>query len=328
MPISGPASYLPTIGEFLGHWEEVNTALGVHGPMVIRKETIGATADVAIAGLQAMYNQLLGQHQVVQGQVVALDLARGDLDDAKVLALARLNMFNERVRALLATTKWERALPDVPSISAGEGDFMKPINGALALWAEINSQEALGPGVQLLLRDGTDYDTFEPSMNTLPMFWRAESKADRKLKLEREERNDMQDKIYPILKQYRMVVPGYFAADSAIMETLPRLTPEPGRTPEPVNASIVWDTTASKARITWEASDDTDLLKYQVRYSPGTEYHQDEEDVLANIDPEDPRVYLTDHALTQAGTTALFRVYVILATGNEKGGSTLAVMRP
>jgi hypothetical protein len=328
MPIQGPASYLPVTGEFLDHWAEVNTALGGAGPLVIRKETIGAAADVAVAGLQSLYDELVLQHQTVQAGVVALDLARGELDDQKTAVLAMLNMFNEKVRALLATTKWERALSDVPSITAGEGTFMRALNGALALWQEINAKSALGVGVPLVLRDGTNYDLFETTVNDLPLAWRTEGKADRKLKLEREERNDLQDRIYPMLKQYRVVVPGFFAADAALMATLPRLTPEKGRTPEPVNASVVWDAAAGKAKITWEASDDADLEKYQVRYSPGTEYHQDEEDVLATFTPEEAREYLTDHALTQPGATALFRVYVVLTTANEKATSTLSVTRP
>lgn len=328
MPITGPASYIPTTGEFIDHWEEANTALGAQGPLIIRKETVGTAADVAVAGLDSLYSQLLSQHQVVQSRVVALDLARADLEDAKVLALARLNMFNEKVRALLATTKWERALTVVPSLSAGEGTFMPELNGAMALWVEIDEGEVLGTGVELVLRDGTTLADFTTMVQEMPGKWRAESKADRRLKLEREERNDLQEKIYPILKQYRVVVPGFFAPNSALMATLPRLTPEEGRTPEPVNASVVWDAAAGKAKITWAASADPDLEKYQVRYSPGTEYHQDEEDVLATFQPGDPREYLTDHALTQPGTTALFRVYVMLTTGNEKGGSTLSVTRP
>ena len=85
---------------------------------------------------------------------------------------------------------------------------------------------------------------------------------------------------------------------------------------------------AVKAKIQWDASDDPDLANYQVRYSPGTSYHEEDEDVIATFAPGDPREFLTDHALTLPGATALFRVYVILTTGNEKGSSTLSITRP
>lgn len=328
MPITGPASYLPTTSEFLDHWQDVNTALGAAGPLVIPGRTIGLTTDVNRAALETLYNSLVAQHVTVQSALVAVDLARGDLEDYKATLLAQLNMFNEKVRALLGNTKWERALTEVPSISAGQGAFTDPLNGALALWQRINSEEALGPGETLVLRDGTDIGTYQDILLQLDGIFRALSRAERTLKLEREERNDIQDRIYPILKQYRVAVPGYFAADSAIMESLPRLTPEAGHTPAAVNASIVWDAATSKARIEWEASTDADLANYQVRYSPGTVYHEEDEDVLETFAPGDPRIYETNHALTIPGATALFRVYVILTTGNEKGGSTLEIMRP
>ncbi len=328
MPITGPASYLPTTAEFLDHWEDVNTALGAGGPLILRKATLGTAADVNRAALETLYTTLVAQHATVQAAVVTVDLQRAGLEDYKAVMLEVLNMFNEKVRALLSNTKWERALPEVPSATAAQGAFTDPFNGALALWTRINDDEALGVGVVLVLRDGTDLASYEGAVTVVDTFFRGMSRAERTLKLEREERNDLQDRIYPILKQYRVAVAGFFAADSAIMESLPRLTPEPGHTPAPVNASIVWDAPAGKARIEWEASADADLASYQVRYSPGTIYHEEDEDVLATLVPGDPRVYLTDHALTQPGSQALFRVYVVLGTGNEKGGSTLEITRP
>lgn len=328
MPITGPASYLPTTSEFLDHWEDANAALGVAGPLILRKETLGRAADVARGNLLAMDAQLVTQHATVQAGVVEVDLASGALADLRVQAHAALNMFNEKVRALLANTRWERALSDVPGVEAGQGPFMEPLNGTQALWDRINTDEVLGTGVELVLRDGMTGSDFYTLVQSLDPAYRAVSRAGRTLKLEREKRNDMQAEIYPILKQYRVAVPGYFAPGSAIMASLPRLTPEPGHTPAPVNASVVWDAAEVKARIEWEASEDADLYQYEVRYSPGTTYHEEDEDVIGNIAPGDPRVFLTNHALTLPGAKALFRVYVILNTGNERGGSTLEVTRP
>ena len=67
--------------------------------------------------------------------------------------------------------------------------------------------------------------------------------------------------------------------------------------------------------------------RYGVR-SPGTEYHEDVEDVIATIAAGAPPIYLTNHALTQSGATALFKVYVILDTGNERGSNVATVSRP
>lgn len=328
MPITGPASYIPTTQAFLAHWDEANAALGAGHALTIRKQTINAPADVTRAVLDAHYEALLTRHQEVQAAVVADDLARGAYFDGKTVLFAKLNMFNEKVRALLANSRYERALPEVPGIDNALGIITDALNKALSLWVNINENEVLGTGVALVLRDGTAVEDFEPLVNGLTPLFRAVSTAELGLKMTRERRNDLQDVIYPILKQYRVVVAGSFAADSAIMESLPMLTPAQGHTPAAVNADIVWDAAAVKAKITWAASDDAELDHYEVRYSPGTTYHDDEEDVLASFTPEEAREYLTDHALLTSGATALFKVYVILTTGNEKGGSALEITRP
>ena len=81
MPITGPASYLPTILEFLDHWEDVNTELGGAGPLILRKETLGTAANVNRAALDALYTTLVAQHATVQGALVAVDLQRAGLEE-------------------------------------------------------------------------------------------------------------------------------------------------------------------------------------------------------------------------------------------------------
>lgn len=71
-------------------------------------------------------------------------------------------------------------------------------------------------------------------------------------RLARAERNALQDDIYPILKQYRRVVPSLFPPNSVFAVTLPRLTPLPGHTPAPVEASAAWDAERGRAKIAWE----------------------------------------------------------------------------
>lgn len=325
MPISGAASFLPTTSQFLDHWQDVDTALGVGSPLILRKETLNSSANVARADLETLYDTLVAQHMTVQASVVEVDLARGELFDAKTRLAVLLAKFNDKVRALLANTKWERALPDLPQVDAGRGIFSDAISGALALWLKINSTGAAGGSLNL--RDGESSDDLSDELNNLDVLYRALSRMERTLKLEREERNDLQDRIYPILRQYRVAVPGFFSRESAIMAALPRLTPELGHTPEPVNASGVWVAAQTQARLEWTASADPDLAEYEIRYSPGTEYHNDVEDVIASIPAGDPLVFLTDHALTQPGATALFKVYVILNTGNESGSNAVAVTR-
>lgn len=327
MPITGPASYLPTIAAFVAHWTDVNTALG-SSPLIIRKATIGTTADVAIAGLNSLYDSLIVQHAAVQTAYVERDLASGDLTDVRVALSEKMTMFNAKVRQDLNTTKWQRSLPDLPNHDSGQGRYMGPVYQIITLWDKINTGEVLGTGVALLLRDGTTLDQFQTLAGLVEDAFRLHPKAIQNVTTEIEERNDIQDRIQPVLRQYRVAVEGTFAPTSALVESLPRLRPAGGHTPAAVTATGVWDATAEKAKITWTASTDPALAHYQVRYSPGTSYHDDIEDVIGTFLPADPRECLTLTGVADPGSTGHYKVYVVLDTGNEKGSDDVAVTHP
>lgn len=54
-----------------------------------------------------------------------------------------------------------------------------------------------------------------------------------------------------------------------------------------------------------------------------------EDDItIGTIEPGDPLELLTLAGLETPGATALYRVFVILTTGNEKGSNTVAITRP
>lgn len=50
--------------------------------------------------------------------------------------------------------------------------------------------------------------------------------------------------------------------------------------------------------------------------------------VIATHTPADAREFLTGFGLTQPGTQASFKVFVILETGNEAGSPAMTVERP
>jgi hypothetical protein len=148
------------------------------------------------------------------------------------------------------------------------------------------------------------------------------------LRVAREQRNDLQDEVYPVLKNYRQKVPVSLPEGHALVDSLPVLTPTDSHTPAPVAAAAVWDAAAQKAKITWEASPEATLAEYQVRGVPGDAFDPDDEVVLATIAPDGAREFLTDFALGAPEVTAAFKVYVVLTTGNERGSEVLLVTRP
>jgi hypothetical protein len=318
MPISGPTSYVPTAEEFSGHWEAADTTLGVGNEIVL-------PGAVARAGLVAKIAALVAKRAGVQAKLNVQEAARGDIDIRKTGLLLRANQFNDKVRALYAGSKWERALPRVPAFNDGQGNFTEPLDDAAALWLMINDD----PGIpDLTLLGAYVRATFATDITALNAAYTTYNSSGAGVTVVREERNDIQDEIYAILKKYRQAVPTYFAATHAIVESLPRLSPEPGSTPDAVTANGAWDVPQLKAKLTWTLSLEANLLRYEIRFCAGPNYSTENESVLGSVLPGDPREFFSDSGLAASGNVVSFKVYVITTTGNEKGSNTVVVTRP
>lgn len=319
MPISGPTSFVPVTEEFLAHWASVDTALGVGNEIVL-------PGGMNRAGLQTKLNALVAKQADLQAKLNAEEVARGDVELKRQGLLLRANQFNDKIRGLFPGSKWVRVLPNVPTINEAQSKFVQPLDDIGNLWALINADPATPSPASLLggylvaafLANVTALETSSTTLNI----------ARSNTKIAIEERNDLQDSIYEILKNYRQVMPTFFASDHALVQSLPRLTPEPGSTPAAVTINVVWDPVLLKAKITWSASTAADLFQYEIRFSVGPTYDTDTESVIGNVSPTAPREFLTDAGLAADGNVASFKVYVITTTGNEKGSNDVAITRP
>jgi len=318
MPISGPASYPVTTDEFLAHWLAADTALGAGNEIVL-------PGAVVRAGLQTKRDLLGSKRTDVQVKLNLQELARGDIELRKAALLLRVNQFNDKVSALHPNTKWVRALPQIPGIGYCQSNFTDPLDDANSLWQLINADATL-PDITLL--GGYLQANFASDIAALKTAYTTYIAAAVAVTITIEERNDLQDEIYPMLKNYRQVMPTYFAKTHALVESLPRLTPEPGSTPDPVTANGAWDATQVKAKITWSASSNANLLDYEIRFCAGPNYSTENESVAGSVSPTAPREFLSDAGLTTPGSVATFKVYVLTSTGNEKGSNTVVVTRP
>ena len=120
------------------------------------------------------------------------------------------------------------------------------------------------------------------------------------LQLARGERNVTLRKAYEVIKFYGEVAPGKYALHPDIIETMPRLTPLPGHTPERVNASAMFET-PNQSKIQHDASTDSMLSHYELRGNAGDAYSEQDAVLLASHEPEEPMEFLTSFALTQPG---------------------------
>jgi hypothetical protein len=321
MPISGPASYVPTIDLFLPHWAEVNLALGGGGPLVLMS---GGTLLIltgyrdSLAAFAFSIGDLLNDEQI----------ARQDIELKKTALLARLGEFNRKVRGFLGQTPYVAALPAAPSIGSSPGVILESMDDVQSLWTKINAATIPGFTGPLTLVGSYNLATFTTDLVALKTAYTTSQAADQATAIERQRRNDLQELAYVVLRDYRAAVIGLFAEGDALVESLPRLSPEPGSTPNAVVATIVWDAVQQQAKITWTESTDPNLSHYVIRFCAGAEYSTETESTIDSVAASSPREFLTDAGLANPGDVASFKVYVVLTTDNEKGSNTVTITRP
>ena len=316
MPITGPASYLPTTDEFLAHWASANAAMGAAG-------SIEVTGGINAAALLTLRTQLETARAQVEARRNGREEARFLIEDGKIALLERLNQFNLKLRSLNPGSKWEAMLPKAFSASEGIGRVLPPLDEMQDLWTRYETEET-----PLLLMGASSLATFTNALAALKASYTALSSAENALGVKRQERTALENRIYPILKAYRQRIPAEFAEGSPILATLPRLSPVPGSTPDPVVANGNYNPATITADLNWTASTETDLASYEVRGVAGPDYDTEDEVNLATIPPGAPRTYSTNFALGTPGNAASYKVYVILTTGNERGSNPVSVPRP
>ena len=328
MPISGASSYIPTLNDFLPHWEQVNTSLGAGGPLVLRNPNGSTPPTLNRAALVTMRDDLQAKHTDITGQINNVQIAAAALKAMKEALHLRAGQFNDAVRSNLAGTTFEAALPLLPQPGDGRDVFIEPMDDVATLWPKINAAVGI-PGftAPLLLLGGYPLADFLTDLAALKLQYETMRKEDFLVSFKIKERNKMQDLIYPVLKLYRQAVPTKFSANDPLVLSLPKLTPDAGSTPAPVLANGVWNVPTSQGKLTWDESTAPDLVEYEVRWSPGPTYDVDTEVVLGNVVKTAPREYFTTQGLLAIGDVSNFKIYVKTATGNERGSNTVKITR-
>ncbi|MGL4997285.1 MAG: hypothetical protein ACRC6G_14070, partial [Deefgea sp.] len=222
---------------------------------------------------------------------------------------------------------YTNALPKVPSDTAGEAKTVSALDDCANLWGMINAAPLPNFTPPLVLPTGRAVAVFNAALAALKTSYNQYNQAAQSLTVLLAQRNETQDSTYDICRDYRALVLARFAPESALVQSLPRLKPAPGATPEPVVLTAVWDAATGQARLTWTASDNPNLARYSVRYVVGDDYEERLETTLASIPADAPRVLTTATGLATPGAKVAFKVYVILDTENERGSNAVIVTR-
>ena len=338
MAISGPASFEPTTNTFLSHWLICNNLRPPASPLLVRLPERDVT--FTRAQLVGIRDELLTQQGVVQGYLTDRQIARGAINIKKATLLARFNQFTTHMDGNYRNTAFYEARPLAPSITDGQEVFSRAILEAVKLWEKLNSGPApAGVGLPLVLppieatpgipgTQGTlDAGGYASLLSALQFDYASEVDKEQFVIIERAKRNRIQDRAYEILKAYRENVPSKMSSWPEVVETMPRLTPLPGHTPDAVNASAVF-VAPNQFKVVYDASTDAMLEGYQLRGNVGDDYSHEDAVVIATHSPSDPREFVLPFGLNQPGARVALKLYVILNTGNEAGSAAMIVERP
>lgn len=325
MSLSGPSSYNSTLIGFQSHWSAVETEIIPTGPFLI--------TDPAYPAGQRLGNVVIDDFISELNDFaldIADDVARGDVADAvlaegKRSALTAAQEFGRKVREDGLLRHLAQRLPVLPNATEGEGPFMNAMTSVRLRW-KLADEMLAG---SLVLASGETQAQFSTRLDTLVgQFAKAEG-ADVDAGIGRSRRNEVQDSVRAVLGSYKSAVEGRFPPEHPLVLTLPRIYPLAGHTPDAVTATGTWEAATAQARLTWTASADAELAGYDIRTSnSGSTYDVETETTLGHVAKDAAREFLTAAGLATPGASARFRIYTVLATGNERGGETVTVTRP
>jgi len=323
MPITSVGSWLPTIDEFITHWTAVDLVVGLGGFVlpggygVANLTSDRALVDTAITNVENLDN--------------ILNTNRGQRDVLRVPMLDRMRQFNSIVRGHFQGTRYVRALGRIPNFTAAPGVWRVRMDDMQNLWTVINTNSPAIPGFTppLLLAAGYAVAGFTTDNNGLDAAFTAVSNSEQNDQQGRHQRDAVFAPVYNRMKQYRLSVRGILPAGHPLLASIPALTPPAGSTPQAASLNGSWNAGTDLADFVWTHPNVGAIDHWEFRQHPGPTYRAAEEQAVpgGNL-PVGTMAFSTDFTLVAPGSSALFAVYAVAPTGNEKRSNVVRVVRP
>ncbi len=329
------SSAIPYANRFLAHWSSVDAFIGA-GPAFLLPAKPGVIPpNFNRSGLVALRDTLENQLDAVQAELNDLQTNSGAIVISKRLLLNRLRLFLEVVDGYYVGTAFYNSRPDMPSINAGPEKFIEPLRDAKNLWLKLNGAAApSGVTLPIIIDEGTQaapapvtQAQFTASLTALRALYEDRAQAEQDLKQARARRDETINAIYAVLLSYRTAVLPRIAANQPLIDTLPRLSPEGGHTPDAVTVSASL-TGVDTATLTHSESAEATLEEYVILGAIGEDASLDDAVILATRTNRTPEPFTTTLGLTEPGGAVSLWVKVVLTTGNEKTSERAVVTRP
>lgn len=319
MPFSGPSSYLSTIDEFIGHWTDVNAALGVNPLILLPGPYTLASLTADRASLSTAITELVNAINTMEGH-------RTDRNNRKENIRERMRQFDAYVKGVMSASSYPDRIPALVQFASNPGKWIIAMRDREDVWTDINATPPPGFTPPLLLTGGYAVATYTTDRTDLETTFQNLTQTEQDVSREVQERDFLYLAIRDRLVAYRAAVPGRFPENHPLVLSLPRLTPLPGHTPDAVVLSGAWNPGTNMADLSWTASTDPDLEEYEVRRC-APPYNGNLEQVVETL-PPGTLMLSTNEGLTVPGSEMAYKVYVVLNTGNESGSNAVEIDRP
>lgn len=335
MPLTSNGSYIPTANEFLAHWSQADSALTASGGLVLPGQPGVIPTGFNRSGLVVLRDTLRDTLDLLQDKLNTRQIAQSRLEQMKAKMLKRLLLFNGLLDGYYTSTVYYAARPEAPGIGVAEEKFCAPMRDMKSLWSKLNGAPApAGVTLPIQLNEGTDEEPemfdrtdFVQDLTLLQQYYEDRAAADQEIVFARKTRDKLFSQIRAVLVAYRAAAETKLAPHPVELASLPRLSPLPGHTPDPVTASATF-VPPDTARITHSESDDSDFAGYRLLGAPGEDADMDDAAVLETHTGRTPVPFTTTLGLTEPGGAGSYWIIVYTSTGNERASERMVVNRP
>lgn len=319
MALSGVNTYIPTIREFLHHWNEMNLAVG---------ERVHLARGFSSNDLEDLSRRLA---QCIQ-EVVQRDNTRTEALKKKDTLLVAMRERVKQFRAFMASqipdSPYRKQAPTLPTFTAAGNLQQEALGKMIGLWEVLNA-EAPGPGFNppLRLAGGYSIADAKSELSDLRSAYAVYTGALSDATSARARRTELMKEVAVRLRQYRQAAIAYLPTGHPLLERVPAVAPTGPSTVLGVELSGEWDTMRAAAVLSWTPAPQDTHERFEVRFCSGTKYRESEEQVVGSV-LKGVLSVITDYGLATPGAEGWFRVYNITTDGEEMGSNSIKVVRP
>ncbi|MDX2111427.1 MAG: hypothetical protein SFY80_14440 [Verrucomicrobiota bacterium] len=307
----------------------------------VRDQWLGLIDQLGAPGFKLSNQYAVTTYVTDVSNFAGLELAQKELDSEVAWArsardtqrgtmVTYINGFIQRARAFsgpLTSTGTLLVLPKTVNTSHSNGRICHAGDVIATEWQkliDLNHPDLPSP---LTLNGGVTLAQF---LTALESFRLTGSRLDRgrlAARTNRIRRNELLfKKLKPVIVEYRRRVKDMFPKDSPEVLNLPRITPLPGTTPDPVVLTGGWNSTLARAVLSWTACTHPDLDHYEIRACYEPSYHVMDDSVIGNVS-KSTLSFESAAGLVADGSVANYKVYAVTKTEREKGSNTVKVIR-